>query len=207
MKRDSTVWENIFQEHGKVFLEPHWDMANVIKQMQSIQAKNVLDLGCGTGRHLIYLSTHGFSVYGLDNSQEGIKASAQWLQAEKLCAELVLQEMTEKLPWDDDFFDAIVSVQVIHHADVATIKRIIAEIERVLVKGGFLFVTVPKMKNQATQYKEIEPDTFMPLDGWEKGLPHHYFTPEELRMFLGNFDIADLHLDPAEHYCVSAFKR
>lgn len=207
MKRDSKAWEKIFQQHGKVFLEPHWDMASVVEQLQSIQANSVLDLGCGTGRHLIYLAQHGFCVSGLDNSQEGLDASAQWLQAEKLSAELILQEMTEKLPWNDDFFDAIVSVQVIHHADIATIKRIIVEIERVLVKGGFLFVTVPKMKNQATKYEEIEPNTFVPLDGWEKGLPHHYFTPEELRSFLSQFDIVGLHLDPAEHYCVSAIKR
>lgn len=182
-------------------------MPDVVKQLQRIRAKNVLDLGCGTGRHVIYLAQNGFSVYGLDNSQEGIKTTAQWLRDEKLQAELVLQEMTEQFPWKDHHFDAIVSVQVIHHADVATIKKIIAEMGRVLAQGGFLFITVPKLKNQATKYEEIEPNTFVPLDGWEKGLPHHYFTPEELQVFLSQFDIIDVHLDSADHYCVSAFKR
>ncbi|MCP4422242.1 MAG: class I SAM-dependent methyltransferase [Chloroflexi bacterium] len=207
MKIDSKAWENIFQLHGKVFIEPHWDMPNVVKQLQNNQAKNVLDFGSGTGRHVIHLAQHGFSVYGLDNSQEGIKTTTQWLHAEKLHAELVLQEMTEQLPWKGRFFDAIVSVQVIHHANIATIKKIIAEMERVLAQNGFLFITVPKQKNQATKYKEIEPNTYIPLDGWEKGLPHHYFTPEELHEVFFNFDIIDIHLDPAQHYCLSAFKR
>ena len=206
MKTDSKAWEKIFQQQGKVFMEPHWDMPKVIKQLKDIKAEKVLDLGSGTGRHVINLAQNGFSVYGLDNSQEGINTTKQWLEAEKLNANLVLQEMTEKLPWEDNYFDAIVCVQVIHHADIATIKKIIAEMERVLKKGGFIFVTVPKLKNQATKYKEIEPNTYVPLDGWEKGLPHHYFNPEELKDFFLNFDIVDIHLDQISHYCMSAFK-
>jgi ubiquinone/menaquinone biosynthesis C-methylase UbiE len=206
MKTDSKAWEKIFQQQGKVFMEPHWDMPKVIKQLKDIKAEKVLDLGSGTGRHVINLAQNGFSVYGLDNSQEGINTTKQWLEAEKLNANLVLQEMTEKLPWEDNYFDAIVCVQVIHHADIATIKKIIAEMERVLKKDGFIFVTVPKLKNQATKYKEIEPNTYVPLDGWEKGLPHHYFNPEELKDFFLNFDIVDIHLDQISHYCMSAFK-
>ena len=41
---------------------------------------------------------------------------------------------------EDSFFDAVVSVQVIHHADMATIRGIVAEIGRVLKKGGLIFV-------------------------------------------------------------------
>jgi ubiquinone/menaquinone biosynthesis C-methylase UbiE len=142
----------------------------------------------------------------LDNSQIGIHTTRQWLQTENLTAVLVLQEMTERFPSEDNFFDAIVSVQVIHHADIATIKKIIAEMERVLKKEGFIFVTVPKLKNQATKYKQIEASTYVPLDGWEKGLPHHYFNSRELKDFFINFEIVDIHLDQINHYCMTAYK-
>lgn len=206
MKTDSKAWEKIFQQQGKVFMEPHWDIPQVIQQLKGLNAGKVLDLGSGTGRHVIDLARNGFSVYGLDNSQKGIQTTKQWLQAEKLTAELVLQEMTERFPWEDNFFDAIVSVQVIHHADIATIRKIIAEMERVLKKEGFIFVTVPKLKNQATKYKQIEANTYVPLDGWEKGLPHHYFNPRELKDFFINFEIVDIHLDQINHYCMTAYK-
>ena len=187
-------------------MEPHWDMPEVIEQLQRIKAKEVLDLGSGTGRHVINLAQNGFSVFGLDNSQEGIDMTKKWLEKESLSANLVLQEMSERLPWEDDFFDAIVSIQVIHHADIATIKNIIAEMERVLKKDGFIFVTVPKLKNQATKYKEIERGTYVPLDGQEKGLPRHYFAQEELKDFFSHFNVTDIHLDQIDHYCLSAFK-
>jgi len=206
MKTDSKIWEKIFQQYGKVFTDPHWDMPQVVKELQDIKANKVLDLGSGTGRHVIYLARNGFSVYGLDNSQEGINTTKQWLKTKKLTAKLILQEMTKKLPWENNFFDAIISVQVIHHANIATITKIIAELERVLKKGGFIFITVPKLKNQAMKYKKIEQNTYVPLDGWEKGLPHHYFTQEELEDFFFNFNIVDIHLDRMNHYCLSAFK-
>lgn len=167
----------------------------------------VLDLGCGTGRHIVYLARCGFSVFGLDNSHQGLKITRQWLCEEGLKANLRSQSMTRKFPYKNSFFDAILSFQVIHHAKFASIQRIVRETKRVLKKNGLLFITVPSKKNQATSYTQLEPNTFIPLDGPEKGLPHHYFTPEELREVFKDFNITDIHLDTWEHYCMSAFKR
>jgi SAM-dependent methyltransferase len=115
--------------------------------------------------------------------------------------------MTERFPYQDGFFDAVVSVQVIHHADIATIRGIVAEISRVLKKGGLLFVTVPELRNQGKRFERLEPNTFVPLDGPEKGLLHHYFAPEELQEVFRDYDIFDIHLDGREQYSLSAFKQ
>ncbi len=207
MDINSKAWERVFQTEGKVFTDPHQNMPEVITQLQSIAAHRILDLGCGTGRHIVNLAQNGFSIFGLDNSRQGLSTTKTWLNEVNLSAELVNQEMTDPFPWEENFFDGVISVQVIHHADITTIKKIILEIKRVLRKGGLLFITVPKLKNQATKYEEIEPNTFVPLDGWEKGLPHHYFTPQELKSFFTGFDIRDIHLDDIQHYCMTAFKQ
>lgn len=207
MKIISNAREKIFQKHGTFFFEPHQDMQKVIQQLHESKAKKILDLWCGTGRHTVQLAKEGFEVYGLDNSEYGIQATKQRLLKEKVNAKFVLQEMTEKFPWKDNFFDAIICIQVIHHGDIATIKKIISEMERILKKWGFIFITVPNQKTQATKFKEIEPNTYIPLDGKEKGMPHHYFTPNELKDFFVNFDIIDIHLDNVDHFCLSAFKQ
>ncbi len=201
------VWNEIFKKRGRVFTEPHEDMPYVVRNLRKSGATTVLDLGCGTGRHVVYLAKDGFTVFGVDHSPEGVKASRQWLADEKLDADLRVHDMTDRLPFDDGFFDAVVSVQVIHHAETATIRRVVQEMARVLKPGGFVFVTVPKMKNQARTYEQTEDNTFVPLDGPEKGLPHHYFTPPELREVFGEFDIKDIRIDRVKHYCLSAFKR
>ena len=182
-------------------------MPQVLGVLKEKKAQNVLDLGSGSGRHVVYLAQNGLAVFGLDNSPQGLAITRKWLAEEGLSADLQLGDMAARLPYGDDFFDTVISVQVIHHADVATIKGIIAEIERVLKKDGFIFITVPKLKHRDQAYKQIEVNTFVPLDGPEKGLPHHYSSPEELREFFDNFDIAGIHLDAVKHYCLSAFKR
>lgn len=201
------AWDEIFTQRGKVFNEPHEDLNSVIESLEQMDAKQVLDLGCGTGRHTIALARKGFSVFGIDNAPSGLKMTKDGLDKESLHATLVKHEMTEPFPWPDGSFDAVVSVQVIHHADVGSIKKIISEIKRILKTGGMIFITVPKLKNQGENFQEIEPNTFIPLDGQEKGLPHHYFTPEELRDFFSDFHIQDIHIDAGNHYCLTGFKK
>ncbi|MHC4442563.1 MAG: class I SAM-dependent methyltransferase [Planctomycetota bacterium] len=207
MSQSTNPWNEIFAQQGRVFTEPHEDLPRIVQILKDSRACTVLDLGSGAGRHVVCLAGRGFSVFGVDNSPEGIKVTRQWLADKGLEAELRLQNMAEKLPYEDGFFNAVVSVQAIHHADMATIRGIVQEVSRVLKSGGFLFVTVPKLRNQAETFEQLEPNTFIPLDGPEKGLPHYYFTPEELREVFGDYEIADIHLDGLEHYCLSAFKR
>jgi tellurite methyltransferase len=207
------AWNEIFKQQGRVFTEPHEDIPRIAQLLKDRGASTVLDLGSGTGRHVVYLARNGFLVFGLDHSPEGIKVTREWLTEEGLAADLQLHSMTQNLPYADGFFDAVISVQVIHHADMATIRKIVQEISRVLKRGGFLFVTVPQLENDrpyftwAKTFEQVEPNTFIPLDGPERGLLHHYFTPEELGEVFGGFDITDIHLDTISHYCLSAFKR
>ncbi len=205
--QSTNAWNEIFKQEGKVFAEPHEDMAGIAQLLKGKGANTILDLGCGSGRHVIYLAQNGFTVSGLDNSPEGIAMTRQWLADEGLPADLRLQNMMERLPYQDAFFDAVISVQVIHHARLATIRNIVQEIGRILKKEGFIFITTPTLKHEGETFEEIEPRTFIPLDGWEKGLPHHYFTPEELRVVFADFEVIDIHLDATSHYCLSAFKR
>jgi SAM-dependent methyltransferase len=113
----------------------------------------------------------------------------------------------EPLPFASACSDAVISVQAIHHARLRQIEALTHEIGRVLRPGGLLFVTVPQLRNQGTTDREIEPDTFIPTDGREKGLPHHYFTPETLSALFKDYLITDIHLDNTRHYCLTAFKQ
>lgn len=203
----TNAWDTIFKQRGRVFGEPHENMPHVVQTLKDLGATKVLDLGCGTGRHLVTLAKSGFLVTGLDISREAIKASGEWLASENLHADLREHDMTGPLPFEDGFFDAVVSIQVIHHAVLATITAIVREVTRVLKPGGFVFATVPKLKNQGSAFARVEERTLVPLDGPEKGLPHHYFTRRELREVFRGFDVDDLHVDGASHYCLSGFKR
>ena len=200
-------WDKIFLENGRFFKKPHPDMPQVLKTLQINKMHKVLDLGCGTGRHLVYLAQHNMQMYGIDNSPEALRQSREWLDQESLYANLELHEITNGLPYPDEFFDALISVQVINHGTLATIEKIIGEISRVVRPGGFIFITVAYKKHPGTNYREIEPNTFIPEDGKEKGLPHHMFTEEELKVLFKDFRITGITIDKKDHYCLTAFKK
>ena len=49
-------WEKIYREEGKVFGEPFPRFGEVVQAFEEQGCGTVLDLGCGNGRHLVYLA-------------------------------------------------------------------------------------------------------------------------------------------------------
>jgi ubiquinone/menaquinone biosynthesis C-methylase UbiE len=134
-------WNAIFKKEGKVFLKPQEDMPELVRLFRKRGVKKVLDLGCGSGRHVVYLAKNGFDVYGLDVAPVGLKITKDWLKQEKLKANLKLGSFFKKLPYKDNFFGAIVAVQAISHGRIENIRKVIKEMERVLKPNGLLFIT------------------------------------------------------------------
>ncbi len=204
-------WEQIFGERGKFFTEPHKDMARIADLFCDKGVRRVLDLGCGTGRHLVFLSKRGFEVYGFDASPRALSIAHQWLHEEGLEADLRLHRMENRFPYADTFFDAIISTQVIHHNLMKDTLKTVREIDRVLKPEGLLFITVSTM----TEYRSredwalelIEKDTYLPHAGPESGLLHHYFTEEEIRTVFSSFDVLEMYIDDTRHRCFLGVKR
>jgi SAM-dependent methyltransferase len=188
-------WESIFKKRGTVFSQPQENMENVIKLLKKEGVKRVLDLGCGSGRHTVALAKAGFDVCATDISKEGIKLTQKWLEKENLRANIKIASCYERFPFEDNFFDAVISTQVIHHNYHEKVKFCISEIERVLKKRGILFITVPANKNQGknSQFTMPEPRTYAPQDGDEKGLPHFIYNRNLLRKDFSHFKILDIH--------------
>lgn len=95
---------------------------------------HVLDVGCGTGGMLSCLSE--FEAHGVDLSPHAVK----------LCHERGLQNVTQasahELPFPDGRFDAVLSLDVLYHADVDE-SRALTEMRRVLKPGGMLALNLP----------------------------------------------------------------
>ena len=213
-------WEEIYKQKGIIFEELHQDMPRLIQVFERHEVKKVLDLGCGSGRHLIYLAKHGFTVYGFDSSKTAIKLARELLKREDLRADLRIWDMLKKFPYPSSFFDAVISIQVIHHGTSNQVKRVIREIERVLKEDGLIFVTVPKRAFRKrgeyyfsipkspfySNFKKIEERVFVPTRGLERGIPHFYFNKRLIKQYFSNFKLLDIHVDNVHHYCILGIK-
>lgn len=60
--KTTTAWNKIFKDEGRVFHDPHEFMPKIVREFKKAKVKRILDLGCGTGRHLVYLAKKGFTM-------------------------------------------------------------------------------------------------------------------------------------------------
>lgn len=194
MNSKNHPWENIYARDGHIFTEPFSAFSSVVQKFNQYQCRNILDLGCGNGRHVVALMNLNFGVVGLDISPTGLSLTQEWLEDEELPANLICGDMRHSLPFKDNCFDGLISTQVIHHSLLEEISHTISEIWRVMTDGGIAFVTLAGKKHDNLPYGEIEPGTFVPLEGSEKGLPHHIFTEKELFREFEIFQIQDISL-------------
>jgi len=207
------TWDEIFREQGYFFLSPHPDMARIAALFRGHGVKRILDVGCGTGRHLVYLSRLGFQMDGLDSSSHALALSYRWLDEEGLSAGLREHLMERPFPYSDGLFDALISIQVIHHNLLKDIVFTVSEIERVLKPGAFVFITVPALRSKPEnpeedwQLRQVENGTYIPMQGPERGIPHHYFTENELCEVFGSFEILEISTDSTDHRCLLGSKR
>jgi SAM-dependent methyltransferase len=186
MSAEQSAWELVFRQEGRVYLEPAEAVIRFAGILREHGCQRVLDLGCGSGRHSVLLARLGFRVFGLDNAPTALRLSREWMQSEALSeAGFVLGDAHQGLPFREGAFDALLSTQVIHHARLASVQFAAQEIRRVLRPKGLLLVTVPvgKLPDETLDSTtiEIEPRTYLPTTGKEKGLPHHVFRPAELQ--------------------------
>ncbi len=100
--------------------------------------KKVLDVGCGYGLYVDYLSRQGFDATGLDFVSEFIKTARETKKGS------FFKGRAEKIPLDDNFFDTIFLFDILEHGEDI---RILKEAKRVS-KGRILMIVPRKVDSQ-----------------------------------------------------------
>jgi len=145
----------------------------------------VLDAGCGYGRNLVHLLREGCDIYAFDANAAGVEHVRQ------LAAELAPGLGTdhfrvgaiEKMPFADEFADAVICNSVLHFArDEHHFLAMVEELWRVLRPGGLLFCRLGSRIGM--QFEELRPNIYRTGDGSEWFL----VDEEELLMITRQMD-------------------
>lgn len=118
---------------------------------------NVLDLGCGTGRHALRLAADGATVTAVDFS-EGMLAEARRKPGAD-AVQFLVHDLHQPLPYADASFDLVVSGLVLEH--LRELDGFFAEAHRVLKPGGRAVVSSmhPAMFLRGTQARFTDPNS------------------------------------------------
>ena len=119
-----------------------WDYYFGIDLAPLLRGTVALDLGCFTGgRGVAWFERYRLDyLMGVDVKQVFIDAAMQFAAFKKIAAEFRVAR-GEKLPYEDNTLDAILSFDVFEH--VQNVQQTLQECYRVLKPGGRLFVVFP----------------------------------------------------------------
>jgi SAM-dependent methyltransferase len=108
------------------------DTRDVAAQLLGDGPGRLLDVGCGTGVYAEALAERGWTVTGVDVSEDMLRfARSRGLD--------VVHADARSLPFDPDTFDAVVSLWT--HTDVDDFAAVVREIARVVRRGGrFVYI-------------------------------------------------------------------
>lgn len=134
------VWEDVFssQNWGKYPAESliRFIANNFYKKDR--KSTTILEVGCGPGANIWYLSREHFDAYGIDGSKTAIDLAKRRLQSEKLNANLIVGDIIS-LPYEAGLFDGIIDVECIYTNNRQNSETTLKGIQRVLKNDGLFY--------------------------------------------------------------------
>ena len=127
----------------------------------------------------------GFKIAGLDSSDCAVKMTQDLLEGQ---GKIILADMYE-YQYPADTYDLIISHATLHHGMKKDVVSLLDKVFQALVQKGKIFISLPSddcIKNWAmmAKHETLEDGTCIPLCGPEKGLPHSFYSKEEVdRLF------------------------
>ncbi len=190
--RRTREWDKFWVDRTSGFQEPKSKVEELVPLLRRRKAVTVLDLGCGRGRHVIYLAKKGFVPIGQDISGEGLEMASDALEKEGIRNYVLLNHDVTRLPFCDNSIDAAISTSALHHNRIRDINKAVDELHRVLRRSGILFVDLTARQEHVAGGRQIEKGTYVTKSGPEKGIIHHMFTEPEIRSTFSKFRILRL---------------
>ena len=200
-------WDQFFRQRREAGDDLDWAglwTAPFLIPLREAGVRTILELGCGTGHDAARLAGEGYAVTAIDVSGEAIgQARARFGSM----ARFMVADMTRRLPFPDEGFDAVMSNVALHMFPDAVTRAVFAEVGR-LVRAGGLFVFHDNavedrpLRARWQPARELEPDYVAE----ESGQTMHFFSEAYLRELLGGWRelqlaaVAIPHRDTGEPY-------
>lgn len=135
-----TPWRNHPPELGLV------EFFKLLKK-EKPKAK-ILDIGCGDGWISIQAAKKDFAVWGIDASETAIKKAKKDALKERVEKKTHFQTGNAlDLPYAANFFDALLDRGLFHHILPENRELYLKNIQRVLQKDAWIYLTVFSQKN------------------------------------------------------------
>ncbi len=122
---------------------PRHKHSEMLRAELPLSGGRILDVGCGDGGLVRFLTREGARAVGLECSEVQLRQAEA---AVRVGGETYVFGRGEALPFEDRSFDAVVYSNSLHHVAPDRMDRALDEAGRVLRPGGLLYVAEPLAK-------------------------------------------------------------
>ncbi|MEM1535281.1 MAG: methyltransferase domain-containing protein [Candidatus Pacearchaeota archaeon] len=183
-KEQEKVWDAIAEQWFRFRQEPFKDVgADLIRLSGKWQRGKILEIGCGNCRNLLPFARAGFDCYGIDFSKKMLKYARIYAREKGFNVKLKKANAT-KLPFSNEFFDYVLCIATLHHLNKEQQSKAIAEIWRVLKRGGEAYISVWNKLNPRWLFKKHEQLVPWHVKGKTYLRYYYFFWPFELKKAL-----------------------
>jgi SAM-dependent methyltransferase len=193
-------WDQFFRQRRESGDDLDW--AGVwtrpfLAPLREAGARTILELGCGTGNDAARLAGEGYSVTAIDLSAEAIgQAEARSGQL----ARFLVADMTQRLPFPDGSFDAVMSNVAMHMFPDVVTRVVFAQVGRLVRADGLFVFHVNSLQDRPLRARtlparELEPDYVAE----DSGQTVHFFSEAYLRELLAVWQQVQLVPVPVPH--------
>ncbi len=152
---------------GYKYIEGRWEkIAKKMNQVYKLPSKaKILDIGCGKGYLLFdFLKVlPNAQVYGLDISKYAIENAKEEIKP------YIHHGNATNLPWEDDFFDLVISINTLHCLESFDLELALREMERVGKDKKYLCVESYKNEEEKANllYWQVTCEAFHSPKAWQ----------------------------------------
>lgn len=123
----------------------HTDLYSIYNTyLQQEKNLNILDVGCGSGRNLLFLALKGHTVTGIDRDESAIAQIKQIAQDEKMNTVVpVIQDLHHPLNLQQNAYNLIISTVSLQFLQPIRIPSLLMELQQATANQGFHFLVFP----------------------------------------------------------------
>ena len=158
----------------------------LFKKLKIKKGCNVLDVGCGTGNHIIRMAElfPGGNYYGIDISKTSISEAKEKASQKNLKITFVCSDASDAFSLEDSFFDLIMSVYALYY--IKNTQKILTILKTKLKKSGKIAVMSPYKGNNEEWYNFIS--SFMKMPEEIESVANNFMDKEVLPFAKANFN-------------------
>ena len=179
-KKENIVISKTTPSWGLEWRKGHLN-STIFKENKDLMKGKILYLGCNDGTSCCILSQYCDELVGIDINEEALEFARKLIKRQGVTNTKFVHSNVCDLPFEDNSFDGIYSLQFFEHIFSEDQENALKEIKRVLKKGKPLYAQFPHPEGESY------------IDHWSKqrGKPemHVFFFKNEemLRKHFGRF--------------------